>query len=259
MSQSAYKGIARYYHLLFEDWGRVVESEGQRLEAVLRPRGVESVLDMACGTGLQSIGLALKGFPVTGCDNSPEMVRVARKNAREAGVKVRFTVADMRSLADSFVGQFGAAISCGNSLAHLLTVGELERTFAGAFSILRPGGVCLVDAWDYESILNERPKGVYNRTLEVAGKRVIMYDTRTYGANQVVSTTFNLLRETDRGWRAAQFTMDLKAWRKEELVDCLLGAGFAPVEDLTSGGKVELLATKSAIQLKKGIDSVDMV
>ena len=42
------------------------------------------VLDAACGTGMHAIALAKEGMHVYGIDLSPEMIRVAMKNARTA-------------------------------------------------------------------------------------------------------------------------------------------------------------------------------
>ncbi|MDO8473494.1 MAG: class I SAM-dependent methyltransferase [Dehalococcoidia bacterium] len=238
-----YDGIAKYYNLLFEDWDQVVESEGQRLEGILGLKGVRSVIDVTCGTGLQCIGLALRGFEVTGCDNSPAMLREARRNARRAGVRVEFVEADLLAMPESLSGRFDAAISCGNSLSHLPTLTELKHAFSAMHSLLRSSGYCVVDSWDYEGMMRDRPAGIYNRVVEVAGKRIIMYDTRSYRGD-VVATQFNLLRETGRGWKSAQFAMDLRMWRKEELREALKVAGFGEAVASVAGECLEWVCRK---------------
>lgn len=243
MTQKVYDGMAAYYHLLFDDWNDVVEKEARRLDGLFRPRGVRTVLDCTCGTGLQCIALAGRGYQVTGCDTSREMLRRARRNARSAAVKVRWMLADARSLQQKLSGAFDAVITCGNSLSHMETEDDLDRTLSSMYQATTPGGWCLVGAADYDSIMKERPEGVYRCFAQVGGRWVLIYDTRTYG-ERTVTATFNMLRETARGWRQRQFVMELRAWRKSDLVQALLRTGFAGITDLSQIGSVELLARK---------------
>ncbi len=53
-----------------------------------------SVLDMGCGTGRHSIELAKRGYKLTGVDLSSGMLSQAKKQAKEAKVKVEWVQAD---------------------------------------------------------------------------------------------------------------------------------------------------------------------
>jgi SAM-dependent methyltransferase len=52
-------------------------------------------VDLGCGSGTDAIFLASKGFDVTGIDISPTALGQAEKKSREAGVKVRWVLADV--------------------------------------------------------------------------------------------------------------------------------------------------------------------
>jgi 2-polyprenyl-3-methyl-5-hydroxy-6-metoxy-1,4-benzoquinol methylase len=49
-----------------------------------------SILDVGCGTGRHSLGLAKRGFQVTGVDISPDMLAVAEATRQESGLQARF-------------------------------------------------------------------------------------------------------------------------------------------------------------------------
>jgi len=50
---------------------------------------------LGCGTGTNAIYLARQGFEVTGIDIAPSALRLCQRKAREAGVKVRWLLADV--------------------------------------------------------------------------------------------------------------------------------------------------------------------
>jgi 2-polyprenyl-3-methyl-5-hydroxy-6-metoxy-1,4-benzoquinol methylase len=50
-------------------------------------RSAGPVLDLACGTGIVSLPLALLGLPVTGVDLSEPMIAHARRKARALGTR----------------------------------------------------------------------------------------------------------------------------------------------------------------------------
>jgi len=58
-----------------------------------RPPG--RALDLACGTGRNSLFLAEKGYEVTAIDISPRAIELAEAIAREKGLKVDWIVADL--------------------------------------------------------------------------------------------------------------------------------------------------------------------
>lgn len=58
----------------------------------------KEVYDLGCGTGRLSIGAALLGASVTGVDVDKKAIEIAEKNAREAGVDVKFVEGDVKYL-----------------------------------------------------------------------------------------------------------------------------------------------------------------
>ena len=93
--------------------------------------GVETILDIGAGTGAFSIPLAKKGYKVTHFDISPEMIRLAKENAKDLP-NISFIEGDASSLPfedDSFdlVICFDGAISFSGRNADKV-LSEIIRT-----------------------------------------------------------------------------------------------------------------------------------
>ena len=56
------------------------------------------VLELCCGTGRLTIPIAKEGYNICGIDYTPSMLEQAKLKAIEAGVKVKFIEADIRTL-----------------------------------------------------------------------------------------------------------------------------------------------------------------
>jgi len=102
-----------------------------------------NVLDIACGEGSFAISMASQGYSVVGIDQSPEMIRLARKRAREEACDIPFSVEDMRSV--PFDAQFDLVTCLFDSLNYMLTIQDLRDAFLSAYRALKPNGLYLFD------------------------------------------------------------------------------------------------------------------
>jgi SAM-dependent methyltransferase len=102
-----------------------------------------NLLDVACGEGSFAVGMAEKGFTLTGVDASSQMIVLAQERAEEAGAQVVFRVEDMRTL--PFEDEFDLVTCFFDSLNYLLTIQGLHDAFQSAFRALRPGGFYIFD------------------------------------------------------------------------------------------------------------------
>ena len=76
-----YAGLTPFYHLIYQDWESNIKRQASILSSVIREvwgEKVTSILDVSCGIGTQSLGLAELGYAVTGSDLCPEAVPAAR-------------------------------------------------------------------------------------------------------------------------------------------------------------------------------------
>ena len=153
MVEQFYDELAPFYHLIFPDWEASIRRQAEALDGIIRERlgdGRLSILDVACGIGTQALGLASLGHRVTASDLSTAAVERARWEARDRGLAIRFSVADMPQAAAHHREQFDLVIACDNAVPHLLTDEELVAAFGQLLACIRPGGGCLVTVRDYD-------------------------------------------------------------------------------------------------------------
>ncbi|MDD5541787.1 MAG: class I SAM-dependent methyltransferase [Acidobacteriia bacterium] len=116
-----------------------------RLEAWLRRYGIRPhrVLDLGCGTGSLAVEWARQDYQMTGVDVSAAALRIARKKARSARVRVRFIRTDLRKFA--LPSRFDLAVSIFNTVNHVLSVDGLQSMFRCVAKALNPSGWFVFD------------------------------------------------------------------------------------------------------------------
>jgi SAM-dependent methyltransferase len=151
--ESFYDRLAPFYHLIYPDWQASIESQSAALDGILREHWGErrlSILDVACGIGTQTLGLAARGHAVTASDVSADAVARAEREAKARSLAIDFSVADMRAAHAHHRRQFDLVIACDNAVPHLLSDEELLAAFEQMFACTRPGGGCLLTVRDYD-------------------------------------------------------------------------------------------------------------
>ena len=138
------------------DWQRRAEAEDNFFQSILRGHGVETVLDVACGTGFHAITLRADGFQVTAADGAPNMLAQTRENARRFGIDdLRIVEAEWTRLSESFAGeQFDAIICLGNAFTHLFDEGDRVRALEEMYRLLTRDGIAVIDQRNYDAILD---------------------------------------------------------------------------------------------------------
>jgi len=95
-------------------------------------------IDLGCGAGNYAIYLAGRGFEVTGIDNSPTALRIARENATKKGVKGTFLVADVLGDLDEVKETFDFAYDW--ELLHHIFPEKRKKYVENVRRILNTGG-----------------------------------------------------------------------------------------------------------------------
>ncbi len=128
------------------------------------------VLDVCCGYGRHALGLAGRGYQVTGLDRDEAAIAEAERRARAAGVDVAYVVGDMREL-DALPGTFDAVINMWQSLS-FFDEETNASVLRGIHDKLTPGGRFIVDMYNrayFERNQGEKRQEINGVTVETHG------------------------------------------------------------------------------------------
>lgn len=182
-----YDEIASLYHLVYADWDASIQRQARQLSDVIRSEwgnDVQSILDVTCGIGTQSIGLAQLGFAVTASDISERSIARAEIEAAERKVHIDFSVCDIRAVHAHHGSGFDLLVSCDNSIPHLLSDDEIRLALEQMHKCARPGGGCLVTLRNYDA--EARGKGLLKLygVREQQGRRYVVFQIWDFDADR---------------------------------------------------------------------------
>ena len=113
------------------------------------------VLDIGCGLGDNAVYLAKNRYAVTGLDISPTALITAERRAKDAGVDVKFAVADSTKL-DGYTDAFDTVIDIG--LFHSLDDDGRRSYAAAVHRATRAGATLLLSCFSDSNPVGEEPR-----------------------------------------------------------------------------------------------------
>ncbi|TDG50070.1 hypothetical protein AWZ03_003580 [Drosophila navojoa] len=175
---------AKVWEIFIGDKNSRTDNYKNFLVDLLRQKGCKRILDVACGTGVDSIMLLEEGFEVMSVDASDKMLKYALKerwNRRNEAAFDKWVIEEANWLTlyddiqEHLGGGFDAVICLGNSFAHLMDSFGDQREHKQAIKnfekCLKPGGILLIDHRNYDNILETGAtpaKSIYYNTSHTA-------------------------------------------------------------------------------------------
>lgn len=117
------------------------------------------ILDLACGTGSETIELARRGYEVIGLDCTPAMLDIAKEMSRKTGVNVTWILGDMRKITyenemDYVLLRDVVFSVCENEEEDRIILKNIARA-------LKPKGRALFEVYNKEFALTQGIEGKY--------------------------------------------------------------------------------------------------
>jgi SAM-dependent methyltransferase len=187
---------------------------------ILRLHGIDRgglIVDLGCGSGRWARELNRAGYDVLGIDQSPAMIRLARKIAPASRLKVA-------SLWNTTVPPCDAITSMGECLNYCFdhkNSQDLSRIFNRAYAALRPGGLLICDFAGH----SRRP-GKNGRERRASGADWSVISCTTACGEQQIRRHIVAYRRVGKRWRQSEEVHHLCLHSAEEFCTQLRRCGF---------------------------------
>jgi SAM-dependent methyltransferase len=161
------------YDALYADKDYVAECD--LIEKIFEGSGrpVRSLLDLGCGTGRHSVGLAKRGYEIVGVDLSEAMLGRARRRAiGDLAGSTTFLRGDIQTI--QLDRRFDAVLSMFAVVGYQISDDAVRSTLANVRCHLEPGGLFIFDVWYGPAVIavgpSERVKVVATDDGEIERK-----------------------------------------------------------------------------------------
>jgi len=179
----------------------LTDDELDHVMATLDPAPEDEILDLCCGQGRHSLGLARRGFVnVTGMDRSHYLITRARQAAKREDLTVAFREGDARRPRFE-TDRFDHVLVLGNSFGYFESRRDDLAVLAEIHRVLKPSGRVMLDLTDGDWMrVHFEPRSwewidrnwfvCRERSLSRDGERLISREVITHARKGVVSDQF---------------------------------------------------------------------
>ena len=186
------------------------ECAGEKKLRLLGEVSGKKVLDLGCGSGGNSIALALRGAEVKGLDFSEEQIGYGRELAQKTLAKADFIKADIEEL-EFLKGQdFDIVLSCRT----LSYIENIFKVFMGVKKVIKRGGIFVFSIF--------HPLG-----MNVSNENFVRFQGNNY---PFIKNYFHTGKE-EVSWKTDGGDIKLFIYKRklEDIINPLLTSGFRPV------------------------------
>ena len=166
------ESFSQFYDALASDYDAMTGFD-QRFAAeqgffasMVKKYNITNALDAGCGTGAHALLLARLGVAVTAVDASEEMLRTAARHAEAMHLPLTLRRVDLFHDTGAIRECFDAVFCMGNTIAHAASAAEAQKTIGGLLSLLRPGGILVLQLLNFDRILKDRPRVINRKSVD---------------------------------------------------------------------------------------------
>ncbi|MCH8741554.1 class I SAM-dependent methyltransferase [Patescibacteria group bacterium] len=210
------------------DWGKRRKGENGWLVNQLKKYNCHKVFESSFGDGCDAIFLQKEGFDVTANEIDKVFLKKGLQNTQREGVELKVTKLDWRELDKEIEKEsFDAVLSLGNSLTYLFIQSDQITVLKQFRSILRPGGILIIDERNYQYILDNR-KEILKGNFYYSGKYVYCGE-KVHGRPIEITDEYVKFQYTEEATGKKGYLI-LYPFRRDEMQKLLTKAGFSKIE-----------------------------
>ena len=190
----------------------------------LKKHGIENglVLDLGCGTGTITEGLAKNGYDMIGVDSSADMLAIAKEKNVKSGFDILYLCQDIVDF--ELYGTVRAIVSCCDTLNYITEPEDLLKVFKWVNNYLEPDGVFLFDVnseYKYKELLSDNTFAEAREDSSFIWENT--FDVES-GINEYALTLF--IKEDNGLYNRYEEFHYQRAYSKDELAHLLKDAGL---------------------------------
>jgi SAM-dependent methyltransferase len=232
MKDYNYDQQAEYYDIIELDESN--KQFNEVLDGLLKKFQVKTILDISCGTGLQSIFLAKKEYKIIASDYNKNMLSMAKRKAGD--LKIDFKEGDMRT---ANYGKFDAVISIFNAIGHL-SKSDFEKTLINIKNNLTDKGIFIFDIFNLDFMKNYFIGYEFiDKTIEHNGTKFVRFNKNKISFNDGLMT-MNQKTFIQKGLDKPQIIKEIwnmQIYSTKELKIILEKNGFEVLDFLNMNGE----------------------
>ena len=210
-----------------------------RFAEVMTPRLIEyaqqrdwlgrRILDLGCGTGASFQWLSRYGYMMTGVDNSPHMLEIARQSLDQPGFSLKWHQRDIRELDESVgAADMGLALDVMNELD---TLRDLEAVFKGVHRTLGSNKLFIFDMYTIEGLTQA---GLSSDSMVHDDKaKLTVFARNEYDYERQMQTRQYMIFQRDgEVWQRHETTRILRAFPVQAVATLLQRSGYSNISVL---------------------------
>ena len=215
---SSYNIFAKYYDYLTQNID--YDAGSAFISGIFKANNAETVIDLACGTGIMSEKLVNNGFYVIGIDISEDMLSLAKQRLPEMNfIKAGMQDFELKIKADG-------CICCLDSINHLTDEEDVLKTFKNVYNSLNNNGVFIFDVnsqYKHRTLLN-------NQTYVFDEEDFFLSWDNELLENDTVRIMLDFFVYNGKNYDRYSEEFCERAYSAEVLKDMLSEAGFNSIE-----------------------------
>ena len=221
---NCYGEFANIYDKLMGDvdydmWSRYMECLIKRFSEI----EVDTILELACGTGNITIRMAEKGYSVTGMDISEDMLCIAKGKLDGKRLDVRLIQSDMAEFEYGAVSAQCVICAC-DGFNYITDKGALESIFERVYNMLPKGGAFIFDISSSFKLKNIISESTFTHVDEDTA--YIWENYYDEDANTVDMELTFFVKENSGLYRRFDELHVQRAYDNDEIIEMLQSAGF---------------------------------
>lgn len=231
---SSYVGKhAEYYDIFYQD--KPYAQEASFVHGCLKRHAqVEclQLMELACGTGAHAFELEKFGYKILATDYSEDLLKVAKRKAKERKSEVEFEFQDMRALSLGNAS-FEAIYCLFDSIGYVQTNEAIRKVLDGVRAHLAPLGLFVFEFWHAAAMLRGYEPVRERRWKTASSELVRTSTTRLDVTRQLAEVKYDIVELNDSGQMSRiQETQVNRYFLVQEMAAFLEEADFTPLEFL---------------------------